>query len=134
VARAKMLVAYTTMLLLQREPAEIGRKQQHLERFADMIIDLYAMESAVARARKVQQARGIEASAFDRDVVGVFVADAMERLGQNARVLFANDVTNGELGRHLATIARLTAHSPIGVLDARTRIAEKITEAGGMPA
>ncbi len=134
VERAKKLVAYTTMLLLQREPAEIGRKQQHLERFADMIIDLFAMESAVARARKVQQARGIEAAAIDRDVVGIFVADAMERLGNNARVLFANDVTNGELGRHLATIARLVAYSPIGVLDARTRIAEKITEAGGMPA
>jgi alkylation response protein AidB-like acyl-CoA dehydrogenase len=134
VARAKKLVAYTTMLLMQREPAEIGRKQQHLERFADMIIDVYGMESAVARARKVQQARGVEAAAFDRDVVGVFVADAMERLGNNARVLFANDVVNGELGRHLAAIARLTAYSPIGVLDARTRIAEKITEAGGMPA
>jgi hypothetical protein len=119
---------------MQREPAEIGRKQQHLERFADMIIDLFAMESAVARARKVQQARGVEAAAFDRDVVGIFVADAMERLGNNARVLFANDVVNGELGRHLAAIARLTAYSPIGVLDARTRIAEKITEAGGMPA
>jgi alkylation response protein AidB-like acyl-CoA dehydrogenase len=134
VARAKKLVAYTTMLLMQREPAEIGRKQQHLERFADMIIDVFAMESAVARARKVQQARGVEAAAFDRDIVGVFVADAMERLGNNARVLFANDVVNGELGRHLAAIAHLTAYRPIGVLDARTRIAEKITDAGGMPA
>ena len=133
VERAKKLVAYTTMLLLQREPAEIGRKQQHLERFADMIIDLYAMESAVGRAWKVQQSRGAEASAFDRDVVGIFVADAMERLGNNARILFGNDAPKEDLERHLTTIGRLAAYSPIGVLDARTRIAVRVTDAGGMP-
>jgi alkylation response protein AidB-like acyl-CoA dehydrogenase len=132
VNRAKRLVAYTTMLLLQREPTEMGRKQQHLERFADMIIDLYGMESAVARARKVLESRGVEASAFDRDVVGIFAADAMERLGTNARVLFGNDPANGDLGRHLAIIGRLASYTPIGVLDARTRVAENITAAGGM--
>jgi alkylation response protein AidB-like acyl-CoA dehydrogenase len=132
VARAKKLVAYTTMLLLQREPAEVGRKQQHLERFANMIIDVFAMESAVARAAKNQRARGLEAAAFDRDVVAVFVADAMERLGADARVLFGNDASNGDLERHFGVVARLTAHSPIGVLDARTRIAERITEMGGV--
>src|SRR6185369_14464313 len=60
VNQAKRLVAYTTRLLLQREPAEVGRQQQHLETFADMIIDLYAMESAVARTAKLIRRRGEE--------------------------------------------------------------------------
>jgi alkylation response protein AidB-like acyl-CoA dehydrogenase len=106
VIHAKQLVAYTINLLLQREPAEIGRKQQHLERLADMIIDLYAMESTVARAAKVLDTRGEEDSRFDCDVAAIFVADATERLGANARLLFGNDSDAADLERHFATIAR----------------------------
>jgi alkylation response protein AidB-like acyl-CoA dehydrogenase len=132
VDQAKKLIAYTTKLLLQREPAEIGRKQQHLERFADMIIDLYAMESAVARTAKLIRRRGEEKAKFERDLAAVFVADATARLAANARLLFANDVEGPELARHLAAIARLTPYLPLGGLDARARIALRVTEAGGV--
>ena len=80
VNQAKRLVAYTTKLLMQREPAEIGRKQMHLERFADMIIDLYAMESAVVRTQKLIRRRGEDKAKLEQDMVAVFVADASERL------------------------------------------------------
>jgi alkylation response protein AidB-like acyl-CoA dehydrogenase len=132
VDQAKRLVAYTTRLLLQREPAEIGRKQQHLETFADMIIDLYAMESAVARTAKLIRRRGEEKVKFERDLVAVFLADATERLCGRARRLFGNDTDGHDLERHLANVARLTPFLPLRVLDARTRIAEHVVGAGGV--
>jgi len=131
VNQAKRLVAYTTKLLMQREPAEIGRKQMHLERFADMIIDLYAMESAVVRTQKLIRRRGEDKAKLEQDMVSVFIADASDRLAANARILFANDTDGPELDAHLTTIARFTAFVPRGVLDARVRIAEQIVAAGG---
>lgn len=132
VAQAKKLVAYTTRLLLQREPTEIDRKQLHLETLADMIIDLYAMESAVARTAKLVRRRGEEKVKFESDLTATFLADATERLGANARRLFGNDTAGRDLERHLAAIDRLTPFLPIGVLDARTRIAEQVVAAGGV--
>jgi len=132
VNQAKRLVAYTTKLLMQREPAEIGRKQMHLERFADMIIDVYAMESAVVRTTKLIRRRGEDKAKLEQDMVAVFVADASERLAANARVLFGNDTDGAELERHLETIARFTAFTPKGLLDARARIAEHIVGAEGV--
>lgn len=132
VDQAKRLVAYTTKLLMQREPAEIGRKQMHLERFADMIIDLYALESAVVRTRKLIRRRGEDKAKLEQDMVAVFAAEASERLAANARTLFANDTDGPELAAHLATIARFTTLVPKGLLDARVRIAEQIVAAGGV--
>jgi alkylation response protein AidB-like acyl-CoA dehydrogenase len=132
VNQAKRLVAYTTKLLMQREPAEIGRKQMHLERFADMIIDVYAMESAVVRTGKLIRRRGEDKAKLEQDMVAVFVADASERLASNARMLFGNDTDGPELERHLETIVRFTAFVPKGLLDARVRIAEQIVDLQGV--
>jgi alkylation response protein AidB-like acyl-CoA dehydrogenase len=132
VERAKQLVAYTMNLLLQREPAEIGRRQQHLERFADMIVDVYAMESAVARAAKILRSHGTAATEFERDIVSVFVSDAAERLGTVARVLFGNDTEGATLESHYGVVNRLTSYPAVGVLDARTRIAARVAETGGL--
>lgn len=134
VGQAKKLVAYTTKILLQREPAEIGRQQQHLETLADMIIDLYAMESVVARSAKILRSRAVGAAAFECDATAVFVADASERLGANARRLFGNDAAAGDVAAHFAVIARLTPFLPLGTIDARTRIAKLVADAAGMPA
>ena len=132
VDQAKRLVAYTARLLLQREPAEIGRQQQHLELFADMIIDLYAMESAVARTAKMIRRHGEEKVKIERDLIAVFLADATDRLTARARRLFGNDTDGRDLEKHLANVARLTPFLPLRVLDARTRIAEQVVNAGGV--
>src|SRR6185369_7071004 len=126
------MLAYTTRLLLQREPAEIGRQQQHLELFADMIIDLYAMESAVARTAKMIRRHGEEKVKIERDLIAVFLADATDRLAARARRLFGNDTDGRDLEKHLANVAKLTPFLPLRVLDARTRIAEQVVNAGGV--
>ena len=132
VTQAKKLVAYTTRLLLQREPAEVGRKQQHLEMLADMIIDLYAIESAVARTQKLIARRGQEKVKFERDLTAVFVGEASERLAARARELFGNDTHGEDLDGHLAAIAALTPYRPIGAIDARARIAEHVVGHDGV--
>ena len=51
VEMAKRVVAYTVQVMLQRDLASLQEKQQHLLILADMIIDVYAMESVTARVQ-----------------------------------------------------------------------------------
>jgi len=132
VAQAKKLVAYTTRLLLHREPAELGRKQQHLEKLADMIIDLYAMESTVARVHKLIRGRGEKKAAFESAMAAVFTAAASQRLAARARLLFGNDAAPQDLERHFGAIARLTSYVPLGIIDARRKIAEHLGSTAGV--
>ena len=86
----------------------------------------------MARTHKLIRRRGDEKVKFERDLVTVFLADATERLTANARRLFANDTAGEELERHLANVAHLMSFVPAGVVDARTRIAERVVGAGGV--
>ena len=97
-----------------------------------MIIDLYAMESAVARTAKLIRRHGEEKVKLERDLIAVFLADATDRLCARARRLFGNDTDGRELERHLANVAKLTPFLPLRVLDARARIAEHVVGAGGV--
>ncbi len=130
VDQAKRLVAYTTRLFLQRKPAELAYRQQHLETFAEMITDLYAMESAVSRTAQLIHRHGEEKVKFERDLITLFLSDASDRLAANARRIFGNDTAGAELEHHLGVIARLASYEPLGILDARARIAEHVVAGG----
>jgi hypothetical protein len=86
----------------------------------------------VARTAKILRGRGLESAAFERDATAIFVADATERLGVHARRLFGNDAAAGDIASHFAVIARLTPFAPLGTIDARRRVAEHVTAAGGI--
>ena len=53
-------------------------------RLADMAIEVYALESAILRAEKMQK-RGGGHAATALDIVAVFAADAADRLGTAAK-------------------------------------------------
>ena len=44
---AKRVVAYTTRVLVEKDLASLKEKQQHLEVLANMIIDVFAMDTVV---------------------------------------------------------------------------------------
>jgi hypothetical protein len=48
---AKRIVAYTAEVMIQKELANLRSRQQHLELLANMVIDVYAIDSAVAARR-----------------------------------------------------------------------------------
>jgi alkylation response protein AidB-like acyl-CoA dehydrogenase len=129
---AKRIVAYTAEVMIQKELANLRSRQQHLELLANMIIDVYAMDSAVARTQKLVQSRTADATSMERDLTHVFVASANERVADAARRLLANECEGEELRRHLDVVDLFQPFIPIRTIEMKTRIAKEVVEAGGV--
>ncbi len=124
--QAKKIVAWTADLLVRRNLKDLATRQQHLEILANMIIDTFAIDSVVARTRKLLRARGPGAVPSELDVTRVFVASANERIADGARRLVANELAGAELDAAMGAIGRLVPVLPIATIAAKTRIAGRI--------
>jgi alkylation response protein AidB-like acyl-CoA dehydrogenase len=128
---AKRVVAYTVQVIMQRGLADLQEKQQHLMLLADMIIDVYAMESVAARVLEQMRLRpDVDASA-ELDMTYVFVASANQRVAAHAARLLCNELEAEDLERHLATVHAFTPFIPLRTIDTKTRLAKRLVADGG---
>jgi len=122
---AKALTAHVAGLLLERQAAELAKKQQHLELLSNMICEVYALDSTVARTLKLIRQRGVEGAVPEIDLTRVATAHCTEAITAAARRLVANDATPTELPERLQEISHWSPYVPSGLLDTKTRIAER---------
>jgi hypothetical protein len=105
-------------------------QQEVLSHIADVIIDGYAIESALARTEKLASSRS-ELAAIAADMTSVFVGDAADRIVHAAKQVAS------ALGEHGAAtrerIAPLAAYPGIDTVAARRRIAAAVLQAGQHP-
>lgn len=127
---SKRLVAYAAKVLIEKELASLKTRQQHLEILSNMIIDVYAMDSVLARTLKAALLKA-EAAEQQPDITRVFVASAHERVADGARRLVANECEGDELRRRFDDITALSAFLPIRTIALKTAVAARVVEAGG---
>ena len=126
---AKRVVAYTTKVLVEKELASLKEKQQHLEVLANMIIDVYAMDSVVNRTLLLKGHGHPDDDALRIAMTNVFVASASERVIDGARRLLANEFEGDELRKHLL-LESIIPRIPIRTIAVKTRIAEALVARG----
>ncbi|HEV2912964.1 MAG TPA: acyl-CoA dehydrogenase family protein [Pyrinomonadaceae bacterium] len=129
-ARAKRLVVFT----LGRAKAAYGDRltdeQEVLAHIADIIIEVYAVESAILRAEKLRSAGGEQYSATPSDIARTYSSDAADRMEHSARQVLAAVAKPEEVGTLLDSVRRLTRHEPYDTVAARRRISDAILRAG----
>ena len=103
--------------------------QAHL---ADVIIEIYAIESGIARAVKMASRNDSRAS-IAADAVRVYTSDAADKISAASRQAVAAIVANGGESSLTKTIPCLTYHEPIDTVAARRRIADAVIQAGKHP-
>jgi butyryl-CoA dehydrogenase len=112
----------------QKYMQKIADHQEVMGAIADIVIEVYAMDSVLVRTLKLVESQG-EASlavAF----CDVFLNDAFARVEAAAKKLLA-DVADGDMLRTQMTILRRLAKSePVNVIAAREKIAAHVIEAG----
>jgi hypothetical protein len=99
---------------------------------ADILIDVYASESAVLRAADASKGRQAPGGAASGDVPAehhldaarVFVNDAVGRVELNARHALAAMAEGDTLRVHLAALKRLLKVTPINTVALRRRLAD----------
>ncbi len=126
---AKRVVAYTTKVLVEKDLASLKEKQQHLEVLANMIIDVYAMDSVVNRTLLLKGHGHPDDDALRIAMTNVFVASASERVIDGARRLLVNEFEGEELKKHLL-LESIIPRIPIRTIAVKTRIAEALVARG----
>src|SRR6185503_8886079 len=101
-------------------------EQEIIAEIADMVMDVYAMESALLRTQRLLNDRGFEATRIHADITRVFSRDAASRVEKAARAV-ASETEDEKCSE---AIDELAHRSPMKSVQARRRIAEAVTQAG----
>jgi len=110
----------------------LKNEQEVLGQIADVVIETYAAESAIARARKMT-ARDDGRAALAVDIAGVYSNEAADRVAAAARQVVSALAARGADGSLAAGAHRLSAYAGIDAIAARRRIADAVIEAGKYP-
>jgi alkylation response protein AidB-like acyl-CoA dehydrogenase len=113
----------------QKYMTALADEQEILLGVADIVIDVFAMESAILRAQKLAARDGEEAASLYLDMVRVFVTDAVERVEARAKNTLAAMAEGDELRTLLAALRRFTKTTPANTVVARRRIADEMIKA-----
>jgi len=126
---AKKVALMTLGTAAQKYMMKLGDQQEILLGIADVIMDAYAMESAILRAQKLAASEGEAAAARYIDMTRVFCNDAVERIEARAKNTLAGMSEGDELRTLLAALRRFTKLTPMNTIVARQRVADVLIEA-----
>ena len=126
---AKKVALMTLGTAAQKYMMKLGDQQEILLGIADIIMDAYAMESAILRAQKLAAAQGEAAAERYIDMTRVFCNDAVERIEARAKNTLAGMAEGDELRTLLAALRRFTKLTPMNTITARQRIADVLITA-----
>jgi len=126
---AKKVALMTLGTAAQKFMMGLAEQQEILMGVADIIMDAYAMESAILRTVKLASAQGENSAARYIDMTRVFCNDAVERIEMEAKNTLAAMAEGDELRTLLAALRRFTKMTPINTVAARQRIAGTMIEA-----
>jgi alkylation response protein AidB-like acyl-CoA dehydrogenase len=114
-------------LAYQRYLADLEKQQEILMNLADMVMEVYAMESSLLRARKLQAAgKGANAA----DMCAVFLRDAMARIELAARSVLGACAEGDALRTNMAILRRFAKYEPVDAMALRRRIAGRLLDSG----
>jgi alkylation response protein AidB-like acyl-CoA dehydrogenase len=126
---AKKVALMTLGTAAQKYMMGLSDQQEVLMSVADIIMDTYAMESAILRTKKMAAAQSEAAVALYVDMTRVFCNDAVERIEADAKNTLAAMAEGDELRTLLAALRRFTKMTPMNTVVARQRIANAMIEA-----
>ena len=114
----------------QKYMQQIADHQEVMGAIADIVIEVYAMDSVLARTLKLIESQGEAAAATAVAITDVYFAEASARVEAAAKKILA-DVAEGDMLRTQMTILRrLTKAEPVNVIAAREKVAARVLEAG----
>jgi butyryl-CoA dehydrogenase len=130
VAQAKKLSLFAAGAATQKYMQAIQDQQEIMGAMADMVIESYAMESAVLRAQKIASSQGESAAVLPIAMTRVYLSQAMERIEAAARKIIAAVADGDMLRTQLAILRRLAKYEPFNTIELRQQIAAKVIDRG----
>ena len=132
-AGAKKVALMTLGLSVQKFGAALQEQQEVLGHFADIAMEVYALESALLRTEKRAAAAGEEKAALAVAALRCFAQDSLDRIEVAARRLLAAVEEGDTLRTMLAALRRFTRRETLDTVALRRQVAEAAIERGGYP-
>jgi len=129
VASFKKVALMVIGTALQTFGDRLETEQEVLSFAADVLIDTYAAESAVARASEAMAA-GHPLAPLHEAAARVFVSEAATRVDTAARSALAGTVEGDTLRTLLAALRRVLKPAPLNAVRLRRQLAEAVTARG----
>ncbi|HMV15446.1 MAG TPA: acyl-CoA dehydrogenase family protein [Chitinophagales bacterium] len=129
VQNAKKAILMTAGAAVQKLMKQLKNEQEILMNIADMLAEVYALESTVLRTQKLIANNGEAAVAVQIDMTKIAISDGMERInlyGKHALQAFGE---GDELRIMLMGLKRYTKYDIVNTKEARRRVAAKVLEA-----
>jgi len=117
----------------QKYQQALGDEQEILGHFADVAMEIFALESALLRAQKRASLRGEAKARLQVAAVRVFAQDALDRIETKARRLLAAVQEGETLPTYVAALERFTKRKTLNTVALRREVAGAVLEAGGYP-
>ena len=130
VGNAKKLSMLVAGAASQKYMQKLADQQEIMGAIADMVIETFAMDSCLLRARKFVEANGEAKSSSVLAMTQIYIAGAMSRLEAHAKKVIAA-VAEGDMMRtQIAIVRRLVKHEPVNVIALQEQVAARVLETG----
>jgi alkylation response protein AidB-like acyl-CoA dehydrogenase len=130
VGNAKKLAMLVAGAASQKYMQKLADQQEIMGAIADMVIESFAMDSCVLRARKHIEAHGEAKSTLVTAMTQIYIAGAMSKLEAAAKKVIAA-VAEGDMMRtQIAIVRRLVKFEPVNVIGLQEQIAARVLETG----
>jgi hypothetical protein len=132
-ANIKRVAVTSLATAAQAFGAAVREEQEVLAHAANIVIESYAVESALGRAEKMAR-RESDSASIAQDVARIYTADAMDRVAHAGKQI-ANALAGHSDRREALTtaVARVAAHPGIDTVSARRRVGDAAVNAGRYP-
>ena len=124
-AQAKKIFLLAAGTAVEKFRDKLANEQEIVASLANIVMNVYAMESALCRAQKASTARSPSAPAMS-DATRAFIYDAMDEVEKDARTALAATETGDTLATLLAALRRLAKHASVDVIALRRRLADAV--------
>jgi alkylation response protein AidB-like acyl-CoA dehydrogenase len=126
VAMAKKIALLAAGAATQRYMDKLVNEQEIVALIANIIIEVFAMESAYLRTLKKIEKEGEEKSRIHIGATKVYINDTFPQVDLRARQVFAAVSEGEELRTGLMGLRKLTRFTPINTIALRRQVAESI--------
>ena len=127
IANAKKAGLFALGVAYQKYMGAIEEQQEVVANITDVLMNAYAIESAILRARKI--AAGGKNADNALEMAAVFAREAMDTIDVAARAVLAACSEGDELRTHLAVLKRFTKVEPVNAIGLRRKIAARLIQA-----
>jgi len=126
IANAKKIFLQSAGGAMQKYREKLADEQELIAALANIVMEIYAMESCLLRAQKFSAAKGAVAAAAMIDAARVFIADASERVDHDARRAIAAVHEGDMLTTQLAVLKRFGKRPVVDSITLRRRVAAAV--------